>query len=225
MAARPQRPARDDEWATAAGLVALRGSGPVAIAKRMFKPLVMTVALVFGAATTAANRVEAAEDDSPRNRLTIGPAPLILGWVAVEYERAISDRFSLVLGPQIRPGRLLLGFEGRGARLVLGSRFFLFGRAPAGGWLGTEIIPSYEQARNAGGSTTYATIRSIVGLITAGQTISLGPLTGSAGLGLGGGYLDNESPPAVRTIGPLTLPNYRGFIPAVSAHFNVGITF
>ena len=191
----------------------------------MINALMMTAALALTAAEAPAHPMQAVVDDYPRNRLTIGPTPLILGWIALEYERAISDRFSLVFGPQYRPGRVLFGVEGKGARAVFGTRFFLFGRAPTGGWLGMEIVPAYEQIRSADGATAYATMRSIVGLLTAGQTISLGPLTGSAGLGLGGGYLDNESPEAARKIGPFTMPNLSGFIPALSLHLNAGIMF
>jgi hypothetical protein len=207
-----------------ADLAALRGGAAAAKAPRMLHALMMTAALTLGAAEPPANHSLPAVDDHPRNRLTLGPTPLLLGWIAVEYERAISDRFSLVFGPQFRPRGLLFGLEGRGGRVVLGSRFFLFGRAPTGGWLGAEIIPTYEEMRADEGST-YATTRSIVGLLTAGQTISVGPLTGSAGIGLGAGYLDGESPESSRTIGPFTLPNYRGFIPAVSLHLNGGVIF
>src|SRR5215211_5435863 len=113
--------------------------------------LMTTAALALGAAENPSPSVETRVEHHARNRLTLGPVPLLLGWVAVEYERAISDRFSLVLGPQIRPpGRgLLFGLEGRGARVVLGSRFFLTGRAPHGSWLGTEIVPAYEETDSA----------------------------------------------------------------------------
>jgi hypothetical protein len=190
----------------------------------MVYALMMTAALALGAEEMPAASVESTEDHHARNRLTLGPTPLLMGWVAIEYERAISDRFSLVLGPQVRPRRLLFGLEGRGARLVLGSRFFLLGRAPHGSWLGAEIVPTYEETRPEG-STAYATSRSIVGLLTAGYTLSIGPLTGSAGVGAGAGYLDNNAPAGASDEGPFTLPTFRGLVPALSLHLNAGVTF
>lgn len=160
-----------------------------------------------------------------RNRVTWGPLPLVLGWIPLEYERAIAEKVSLYVGPQLKPTAglaLLAGTVSWGGRLSLGARFFPLGGAPDGFWVAGEVVPSYEFTRGElEGATQVTRSASLFGLGMVGYSFIGGNgLTFSAGLGLGGGYNDAVTETEGR------LPDTsRGFIPSFAVHLNVGWAF
>lgn len=184
------------------------------------------LSLCLAASPAASVSVSSAhsEMEAPKNRITVAPVPLLFGWMSVEYERAITPRLSLVVGPQLQPGFTLLRSHGihQGARVSLGGRYFLTGHAPFGVWTGLEVVPTYEQTSIPGERYLWRTTRAITGLGTFGASLRFGLFTGSAGLGLGGGFMDQNLPSNVRANYPAIL-SHRGFYPALSGHLNVGM--
>lgn len=149
---------------------------------------------------------------------------MLFGWIALEYERAVSSRLSLIVGPQIEPGPSPIpgDFVNEGARFSLGARYFISDEAPFGVWTGLELAPAYEQSRVEGQQYLWRTTRAISGIGTIGASTRFGLFTASAGIGAGAGFMNQNYPSNVRANYPALL-TYRGFYPTVSGHLNVGM--
>jgi hypothetical protein len=86
---------------------------------------------------TARAEAPASAEREPVNTITFSPMPLVLNReLDLEYERAVSDDFSLYLGPSLLLGTTTpctCSYSGYGA--TVGARFFA-GRAPTGVFVG-----------------------------------------------------------------------------------------
>ena len=133
----------------------------------------------------------AAASSSPKNTLTINPLPLVLGMVALEYERATSENLSLYVAPSywslsFGSGDDEFGFASYG--LGIGARYFMSGVAPEGFWVAPGIDIGFASAewRGVEGSGVGFGIGAQLG-----YTWILGDVF-DISLGLGAQYASNE---------------------------------
>lgn len=84
-----------------------------------------------------------AADDRPDWTVTVDPLTYAIGYVHVQVERRLDDRFSLYVGPHARLFDGILTespepFLGVGGEA--GLRWFPWGKAPEGGWLMVRTV-------------------------------------------------------------------------------------
>jgi hypothetical protein len=88
------------------------------------------------------------------NLLMLNPGDLFGGVASIEYERALTSRFGLTVGLQVRsfrpvyatPGDLLV----TSVNPELGARFHFFRDAPGGAWLAATVTGGAVLARSDG---------------------------------------------------------------------------
>lgn len=141
--------------------------------------------------------------------VSVDPLTVLLGFVHVQVERALGERFSVYAGPSLRLFDSPLGFPKgpfRGYGAEVGVRGFVWGVAPEGAWLmlrGVLAAVTSPEGTAPGG----------YGSLLAGYTAILGPgLVLSGGLGV-----------SYFSYGPASAGGIHGFIPA--AHTTVGWAF
>lgn len=154
------------------------------------------VTLVAAAVTLSATQASAEEislsrrgPESP-NVLLINPGDLINGVVSLEYERALTSFFGVVVGLSVTAFRGAFtpvneaSFTAMGPEL--GARFHFIKNAPGGLWLGPSIQGVYIAARSNGAVTRafgYGLAASIGYNFILGRHFVLQ-------LGVGGGFTD-----------------------------------
>jgi hypothetical protein len=160
-----------------------------------------------------------------RNRLTFGPLPLVLGLIPIEYERAVTDRLSVVGGVVPIPWSGILSLVGiymKGVRGNIGGRFFPFAAsAPAGVWVGGELIGevAHVEAYIEAKSEDYRW--GFGALVTGGYTAILASgFTMSAGVG--GGVRRAWRHDVVTTSGELSPRPLGVTLPEFAVHANIG---
>lgn len=116
----------------------------------------------------------------PRNVLTLSPLHLLRGHFSLEYERALSDHFTLFVAPFFDRGLDAVTQIGDDARpyvgLTAGLRWFVWGQAPRGAYLSPEVLVGDGE----GGS------RATAALVLGHQWLIF--RHAALNVGLGGGY-------------------------------------
>lgn len=157
------------------------------------------------------------------NRLTWGPLVGPGGAVALEYERAVTEKLSLFVGPRVG----FLGGVGVGGST--GARFFLAGSpAPTGVWFGPEFYFDYFTSRTVVNGSPFAKQDlTAVMLAMLGYTWTHEKgFTASVGAGAGAGWADWQRSGLVVNGNIFTdSGSFRGVIPSLALHANLGYAF
>lgn len=157
------------------------------------------------------------------NRLTWGPLVGPGGVLAMEFERAVTEKLSLFVGPRVGS---LSGFGIGGST---GARFFLGNStAPTGVWFGPEFYFDYFTRRSElNGSPIAQEDLTAVMLAMLGYTWTHERgFTASIGGGAGAGWADWQR--SGLNVPGSVLSNtgsFRGIIPSLAVHANLGYAF
>ena len=109
--------------------------------------VVFAIAILSAPVALADSHQDGGEaQDLPKWTVQVDPLTLALGFVHVQFERALSDKISVYAGPSARLWDLLgedddLDYFGLG--LEAGIRYYVRGRAPVGTWLMVRGIGAY----------------------------------------------------------------------------------
>lgn len=139
--------------------------------------------------------------------VSVDPLTTALGFVHLQVEHTLGEKTSLYLGPSLKLFPGLLGEQPtpyRGYGVEAGLRYFVYGRAPEGGWLMLRGVLAAVVAKDEDELGGYSSV-------LAGYTGILGPglvLSGGAGVS----YFEYGPPDAIH-----------GFLPAL--HTNIGWAF
>jgi hypothetical protein len=127
-------------------------------------------------------------EEPPPNILAADPLPIAFGYLVISYERALGQRVSIFVQPQVLVWRGLLvdsdidvvGLEG-----YVGLRFFPMSRqhAPRGFWVGPLVGVGWVSAEDSGGDEASATVLALAASV--GNTWILGAFAFSIGGGIG----------------------------------------
>ena len=149
--------------------------------------------------------------DAPQTTITVDPLTTALGYVHLQVERALSDRFSLYAGPHARLFSGILTdppepFVGGGAEV--GLRWFPWGGAPRGGWVMVRSVGAYATTTEGPKLSGFAGYSSA---LVGGTTILADRFVLSGGVGYNQLYY--------------TLGDYGSGGPFVALHTNLGVAF
>lgn len=151
------------------------------------------------------------------NRVTLGPASLIVGALTLEYERAVGPTLSVFVGPRLEySGDLVIpGVRPNGIGGSVGLRYYRDGEAPSGFWFGPEL---YGMAKRPLDSDPNDRSDTVLGLLMLGYTfVGQGGFTFSIGGGAGGGYIWAKEAD--------TLVRLHGAVPGFGFQSNLGWAF
>ena len=115
---------------------------------------ILASAVLACVASTAVARDAAADDHDPVNTVTISPLPLVFNReLDLEYERAVSDDFSLYAGPSLVLGTSTRNSSYLAGGVTVGARFFP-GQAPRGFFIGAFGTGLYASASTAASTSS-----------------------------------------------------------------------
>jgi hypothetical protein len=132
-----------------------------------------------------------AQDATPSNLIDFNPGTLLWGEVSLEYERALGQAMSVLIGPQLLPFKGVIdnsyasqtGIQSKGAGLTLSFHFFPGVQSLRGFWIGPEADATWASA-SVGNITVSGTVFGVYGI--AGYTFLPGPNV-AISLGIGAG--------------------------------------
>lgn len=203
--------------------------------------------LLLATLAFAAPLTQPASDDEPQWTVTVDPLTEALGFVHVQVEHTLGQRFSLYAGPSLKLFNSPLGigigpFRGYGAEA--GVRAFFYGRAPRGTWVMVRgVLALVQYSDLLGDDPDWAQAAMVVcswpefcgadGSALGGYTSALVGYTGIVPVGHGGLVLSGGLGLSYFAYGP-NLSGYdergrpqtlgiHGFLPG--AHTNIGWAF
>ena len=159
-----------------------------------------------------------AAEDRPLTTIQVDPLTTALGFVHIQIERALSEKWSIYAGPSLHLFPGLLQEEGedrwvRGYGAEAGVRYFAWGVAPEGGWVQVRGVAAWIEGVDiaAAGEDEPQEFGGYVSALAGYTAIFGGGLVLAGGLGVQ--YVDY----AIGDVGT------RSVLPA--AHTTVGFAF
>lgn len=179
--------------------------------------------LLLATLAHAAPLTQPAADDEPHWTVTVDPLTEALGFVHVQVERSLGQRFSLYAGPSLKLFNSPLGIgvgEFKGYGVEAGLRVFAWGRAPRGAWIMARGVLADVVYEHSFATSDYEDVTQHLSML-GGYASALVGYTGIIPVGHGGLTLSGGLGISYFDYGPAD--GIHGFLPA--AHTTIGWAF